>query len=188
MLDFINTVDVRNDGFGPDYLLGYRDLLVFAKRTGLLDSVDLAALEAEAVDHPRKAESSLARAKNLRELLYRICRAEFADDKIAEGDLRDLDEAILDAMADRVLTATAAGLRYVWRSGHGLELVIHAVALAAQDLLFNRGSRRRIRECPGRNCGWVFLDTSKGGRRRWCSDKTCGTASRISKFRSIGAD
>ncbi|MGH2486180.1 MAG: CGNR zinc finger domain-containing protein [Ktedonobacterales bacterium] len=26
-----------------------------------------------------------------------------------------------------------------------------------------------MRECPGPRCGWLFLDTSKNGARRWCS-------------------
>ncbi|WP_420820664.1 CGNR zinc finger domain-containing protein [Rhizobium tubonense] len=32
-----------------------------------------------------------------------------------------------------------------------------------------------MRACQGRNCGWLFLDQSCGGPRRWCSDKTCGS-------------
>ncbi|MBZ9993133.1 CGNR zinc finger domain-containing protein [Mesorhizobium sp. BH1-1-4] len=44
--------------------------------------------------------------------------------------------------------------------------------------------RRRVRECKGRQCGWLFLDTSRGGRRRWCSDETCGTRSRVTRFRA----
>lgn len=188
VLDFVNTVDVRNDGFGPDCLLTYHELLVFAERTELLDGEVAAALAKAAKEHPRKAQRSLARAKRFREVLYRICRSEFSDDLIAPDDLQDLDKAIHHAIAHRVLTSTRDGLRYVWRSSTDLDVVIRAVALAASELLVEKVDRRSIRECPGGNCGWVFLDTSKGGKRRWCSDKTCGTAARISKFRAAAAN
>ena len=32
----------------------------------------------------------------------------------------------------------------------------------------------RIRACPAPRCGWLFLDSSPGNRRKWCSMKTCG--------------
>ena len=39
----------------------------------------------------------------------------------------------------------------------------------------------RIRAC-GR-CGWLFLDSSRGGRRRWCSMNTCGNREKASRHR-----
>jgi predicted RNA-binding Zn ribbon-like protein len=32
----------------------------------------------------------------------------------------------------------------------------------------------RVRQCANPACGWLFLDTSKGGNRRWCSMSACG--------------
>lgn len=41
--------------------------------------------------------------------------------------------------------------------------------------------REKIGECP--RCGWLFLDKSKGGRRRWCSMAVCGTAEKVRAYR-----
>lgn len=41
--------------------------------------------------------------------------------------------------------------------------------------------RERLRSCP--RCGWLFLDTSRGGRRRWCSMQTCGNREKVSRYR-----
>ena len=38
----------------------------------------------------------------------------------------------------------------------------------------------RLHRCPGRDCGWVFLDTS--GRRRWCSMATCGRREKMRRM------
>jgi hypothetical protein len=54
----------------------------------------------------------------------------------------------------------------------------------AHELLIARNDRRDVRECKGDNCGWLFLDHSKGGHRIWCSDTSCGTRSRIARFRT----
>ena len=48
-----------------------------------------------------------------------------------------------------------------------------AVAADAVALLADPARMARLHRCPGRDCGWVFLDTS--GRRRWCSMQTCGS-------------
>jgi predicted RNA-binding Zn ribbon-like protein len=47
------------------------------------------------------------------------------------------------------------------------------IALNAGDLLVG-GDYRRIRRCEDAQCGWLFLDRSRGVRRRWCSMADCG--------------
>jgi predicted RNA-binding Zn ribbon-like protein len=42
----------------------------------------------------------------------------------------------------------------------------------------------RIRECASDRCGAWFVDTSKGGRRRWCSMAGCGNRTKASAHRS----
>ena len=38
----------------------------------------------------------------------------------------------------------------------------------------------RLHRCPGRACGWIFLDMS--GRRRWCSMATCGSREKMRRM------
>ncbi|WP_369324024.1 CGNR zinc finger domain-containing protein [Rhodanobacter denitrificans] len=41
-----------------------------------------------------------------------------------------------------------------------------------------------LRRCANtRSCGWLFLDTSKNQRRRWCAMETCGTAEKMQRYR-----
>jgi predicted RNA-binding Zn ribbon-like protein len=55
-----------------------------------------------------------------------------------------------------------------------------ALALLAVHALFTLPADR-VRAC-GR-CGWLFLDSSRGGRRRWCSMSTCGNREKASRHR-----
>jgi predicted RNA-binding Zn ribbon-like protein len=42
----------------------------------------------------------------------------------------------------------------------------------------------RVRPCAGPHCGAWFLDTSRPGRRRWCSMETCGNQAKKSTWRT----
>lgn len=55
-----------------------------------------------------------------------------------------------------------------------------ALSLLSVQALFTLPAER-VRAC-GR-CGWLFLDSSRGGRRRWCSMSTCGNREKASRHR-----
>ncbi len=48
------------------------------------------------------------------------------------------------------------------------------VAIDAASLLVDRRATVRLKRCPGPDCGWLFIDETKNGRRRWCMMETCG--------------
>ena len=56
-----------------------------------------------------------------------------------------------------------------------LDYIEHELALRAFELL-QTFPVARTRICAGPKCGWLFIDRSKGGRRRWCDMATCGNA------------
>ena len=53
-----------------------------------------------------------------------------------------------------------------------LRLPLLAVTAAAAQLLDRRSASGSVHACPGRDCGWLFLDPRN--RRRWCSMAVCG--------------
>jgi predicted RNA-binding Zn ribbon-like protein len=36
--------------------------------------------------------------------------------------------------------------------------------------------------CGGGLCGWLFLDESRGKRRRWCDMKDCGNREKARRY------
>jgi predicted RNA-binding Zn ribbon-like protein len=63
----------------------------------------------------------------------------------------------------------------------GLDHIGHVIAARAVTVLGQLASPR-LRLCAGHDCGWVFLDTSKSGRRRWCDMATCGNSAKARRF------
>ena len=55
------------------------------------------------------------------------------------------------------------------------------VVRSAADLLTG-SSLERVKRCPGEGCGWLFLDTSRNGSRRWCDMSSCGNRARVRAF------
>ncbi|WP_084432964.1 CGNR zinc finger domain-containing protein [Kibdelosporangium aridum] len=56
-------------------------------------------------------------------------------------------------------------------------------AMAAREAIDLVGSTR-LRQCAGDNCALLFLDTSRPGKRRWCSMERCGNRNKVREFRS----
>ncbi|MFI6352143.1 CGNR zinc finger domain-containing protein [Streptomyces sp. NPDC050743] len=61
------------------------------------------------------------------------------------------------------------------------------VARDAVELLTDPVARAAVRECEGDNCPLVYLDTSRGRRRRWCSSEVCGNRERVARHRRRAA-
>ncbi|WP_433340808.1 CGNR zinc finger domain-containing protein [Streptomyces sp. CA-253872] len=60
------------------------------------------------------------------------------------------------------------------------------LSLLARDtltLLTDPARTALLRRCDGEGCPLIYLDTSRGQRRRWCSSETCGNRERVARHR-----
>ena len=74
------------------------------------------------------------------------------------------------------------GFAWRWKRDDGLDRILWPVAWSAAELL-TEGPLARVREYPGDdNCGWLFLDTSRNGSRRWCDMSTCGNRAKARRY------
>lgn len=187
-LDFINTVDSRGSPWGPDFLTSYEDLVAWAHRLGMVDADERNILLAEAGRSASRAETELSLAKTLREALYRLFLSETAENHVRADDLDLVACLARQAQLHQSLECIAGTFKWHRPKTRDLNAINCRVAHSAADLLTSQDARRRVRACEGANCGWLFLDQSRGGRRRWCSDKTCGSHARVRKFRAVQSD
>jgi predicted RNA-binding Zn ribbon-like protein len=181
VLDFVNTVDSRGDRWGPDLLESFSDLMTFAQRVGLTSESTDKDLEQGAVEKDR--DIALSAAKELRECLYRVFLAEGVGGNPSRDDIAYLEEAATSARSRQRFSHDNGTWYWEPRFEEPLD-VVHLFAISGANLLAAKDGRRPVKECQGDNCGWLFLDHSKGGRRKWCSEESCGTHSRVKRFRS----
>jgi predicted RNA-binding Zn ribbon-like protein len=177
-LDFVNTVDPRHDDLRDDCLRDFAQLLRWALQAQLLTAEEYDRLEARSQHELALADAVHGRAIDLREALYRLFTAQ-----AAQGDLALLTDEAHRAWAGATLASTADGWAWQWDRAAGLDCVLWPVARSAAELLTS-GRLDRVRECEGPSgCGWLFLDTSKNGRRRWCDMRVCGNRAKGRRHR-----
>lgn len=182
-LDFVNTVDNRNDPDRRKELLGtYGDLVSWARDAQLLTQAEAEHLRARAARSSGQTRSALRRAKILREALYRIFSAIADEKQPAAADVALLDSFDKQAMAHRRIGRHEGGYGWQWRTdGDDLDLVLWQVAkagaeLLTSDLVYN------VRACAAEPCRWLFVDVSRNRSRRWCDMKVCGNRAKARKF------
>lgn len=69
----------------------------------------------------------------------------------------------------------------------GCAALLAAVARDAVELLTDSVARSALRQCAGDNCPIVYVDMSRGRRRRWCSSEVCGNRERVARHRRRAA-
>ena len=180
-LDLANTVDPRFGEPRDDYLASYRELVAWAAHARILSASEAERLVALGDRHPTQAERVRSRAVSLREAVYAL----FAPGSgRTEDGLAVLNEELRAAAAHAVLVPAADAYARVYRSGDGLDPMLWPCAQSAAELLLAPARRARTGECDGEDCGWLYVDTSKAGRRRWCSMRSCGNRAKAQRYRA----
>jgi predicted RNA-binding Zn ribbon-like protein len=181
-LDFANTVSWRRSGQPIERLQTYRDLIEWARQSGVLSAPQADALEREARRRPVVAARLLARGRMLREAIYRVFSAPVGRRAVKPDDLACLDRELHDAVGHVHFTRLRRQVVLAWpRSRDHLAMPLWVVACSAANTLVSVDTRR-LRTCPASNCGWIFLDTSKSGSRRWCDMRVCGSREKARRY------
>ncbi|HEY2950156.1 MAG TPA: CGNR zinc finger domain-containing protein [Micromonosporaceae bacterium] len=177
ILNLVNTVTARN-AEPVDWLDGYPRLLEWAELTGDFAPTTLAALRRASAAGSRAANLALRNAKALRETLWEVLSATIEGRAVPQGALERLQSRWRSAVAHASLTAEGRHVATTLSvETSGLEYLSHVLVLRAVRLLETL-PLDRTRICAGPQCGWLFIDRSKAGKRRWCDMATCGSAAK----------
>jgi len=163
-LDFANTVHQYGAPDPQDDLRDFDDLRLWGLQTGTWP----------ARGGVRGSLADLRRAKQARDLIYRVLSKLAAGKDPASQDLDKLNHHLAQALSQRKLGWSDKGATWTWTSAKDpVDLLLWRVFDSCATLLTSH-EWRRIRECGSATCTWLFLDQSKNGTRRWCDMKRCG--------------
>jgi predicted RNA-binding Zn ribbon-like protein len=172
-LDYANSVDwsledVPVDPEHTDMLRTERMLGRWGRRLDLLRD-----------DAEPASAAELRRARALRDAVYRLFSSISRDQKPARNDLDVLTSNYIESVKHATLLAGEDGYKLDWLA-RDPRRIRYSVATDAIALLQDLSRLNRVSRCPGRGCGWLFLNTS--GRRRWCSMSTCGSRDKMRRL------
>jgi predicted RNA-binding Zn ribbon-like protein len=182
-LDLTNTAAWSNGVPTNDRLVDFAALVRWAVRLGLITSKQAAALQRSSAAHPSQAVRTLQRARRFRQALHDVFAAQVSGGSVPSEALDKLNNHIAAALGHTQIRKRAGAFAWTWDAPDAFESLLWPVAQCTAELLTNAERLARVRLCAGDNCGWLFLDNSKRGARRWCRMSECGNRAKVRRFR-----
>jgi predicted RNA-binding Zn ribbon-like protein len=181
-LDFTNTVDNRGSDHPKNLLVSYGDLLQWGSEAGVLSAKLAERLRSIAEAAPGRAQSVLREAVQLRDALYTIFSAVAERRGISDAALGLLNRALQRAAEHARLVHSARRFSWEWMTPEEhMDFVLWPIARSAADLLVS-DKLALVGRCASESCSWLFLDTTKNHRRRWCEMRTCGNRDKARRY------
>jgi predicted RNA-binding Zn ribbon-like protein len=173
-LDLLATVGARHSPSPVERLDSVARLVEWLRGTGLVSGRE--EVDADA--------TWLEEFTSLRGRLHRIIHTELGGGPASAEELRELNRTAAAGAPPAMLERDDNGSLHrrlvppVQRE--------QLLAVVADDAVRLLGSpeRRLLRECEGSTCDLVYLDSSRGRQRRWCSASACGNRHYVAEHRA----
>jgi|SRR5579859_4931687 len=175
------SIDYVNE-LGPSSSFSWEDMLRFLLVTRIISPERSAQLLALPQNDPRSAEILLGKSQRLHASLRVIFNGLLQKDALSREWISPINEVLrITEGHDELLQQNGKwGLEFVAREG-GLDWLLAAIARSAAEIIAETATQR-LRVCSNPSCGLLFYDTSRTGRRRWCSMSRCGNRHKVAAF------
>jgi predicted RNA-binding Zn ribbon-like protein len=165
-LDFVATFGDRHRE-GVERLRQPTDLDRWLRATGLPTST-------------AACDQDLEDARRLREAINRLARATMQGTPGAARDVHELNDW---ASGSQLAPQLDDRFHRHWRAPGAIRGALALIAREAVELLTGP-ERELIRECAAAPaCSLLYLDRSRGRRRRWCEMERCGARAKMADYR-----
>ena len=181
--EFLNTDDLEN-GFPLERLPSLGDALTWFVERGVIHGEGADRLGHQAEVDASAAARDLARIHAVRGALREVADAIVDHRPPASGALDTVNRALHARQVIELVPSSDGCVAVDHR--HVGDPVDDALARLCDPLVaeLTGGNPERIRICDNDRCRWVFYDTSRTGRRRWCDMSTCGNRAKAARHRA----
>ncbi|MFE5408164.1 CGNR zinc finger domain-containing protein [Microbacterium sp. NPDC056569] len=163
-LDFVGTLRARRNDEPTEKLATPSDLDAWFTESGLVAEV------------AASVSRDLSDAIEVREAIYALVWSRLHDRPQPADAVATLNAAAATPPLTAALTADG------WtRSGTPRQALSHLAREAVE--IIGGEQAALLRECARPECTQVYLDTSRGHRREWCSMATCGSRMKAKAYR-----
>jgi predicted RNA-binding Zn ribbon-like protein len=176
-LDLVNTIHMR-DSRRIDLFDDNEAVQSWLSACGLMQQEQFINLQQE-----NKLTTLLKDLRSIREICHQILLAIEQSHEITTPVFSQLQTFIkpLRLMID--LTMQNGMLTRHYRGADLTDDILYKIANSVVDTL-QQVSWDRLKQCQHEDCILHFVDTSKAGKRRWCSMETCGNRYKAAQFYS----
>lgn len=179
-LDFVNTAELDGSGRPVESLSTLEDATAWLVEHDFLYSEEarpLGRLSAARQGH------LLAHIRDARAAIREVVESLVARRPTAAPAVATVNELL---RARPVVELVLTGGSLMARNRHVGDALEDALARLVDPLVESlaTGETQRLRVCANDGCRWVFEDTSRTGRRRWCSMASCGNRAKAARHRA----
>jgi predicted RNA-binding Zn ribbon-like protein len=180
-LDLANTEAYRGTGHEADLLHSYETLVAWSLAAGVLAPTEAGPLLRAAAEAPETAAELLARTRELRNVIHVVMQSVAGRTEPPEAALATLNAFLAESQVHGQIVRSNGDYEVRFRPEDDMALPIWRLTDSAAHLLLSP-DRDNVRECPGHECGWLFLDVTKNHSRRWCDSADCGNKARVRAY------
>jgi predicted RNA-binding Zn ribbon-like protein len=182
-LDFVNTV---HSAPGAAAALGdqgdWEGLVEFLSGAHVITSERVADLLAWRQSAPQVLPALMEKVFRLRAAIRLAFESRIAGAAIPEAAVEPINEILRITEGHDELAWEAGEWRLEFRAREeSIEWLLAAIARSAAEIIAE-GPGAPLRKCANPGCVLLFYDTSRTGRRRWCSMSVCGNRSKVAAF------
>ena len=171
-LDFANTADWHRHEEPRRMLVMYSDLVEWGRQLQILTRAEAERLLGDGEKRNKESAAVLKAAWELQDTIYHLFAARVAGKTPQEKDLNALNNIMTLTLTPQRIGYSSKKFQWEWDiADDALDQMLWHVVRSAMDLLTSEHVSR-VKMCG--ECGWLFLDTSKNGSRRWCIMEVCG--------------
>lgn len=180
--EFLNTRELEQ-GVLVDRLTSAEDALDWIVGQGLVHDVAASSERARLTSDPARAERVLENVRAVRDALREIADAVTESRAPDVAAVRMVNSALRARPVDELVVIDGV-VRL--SHGHAEDPFAEALARLAEPIVeeISEGHPERLRVCANDTCRWVFFDSSRSGRRRWCDMTTCGNRAKAARHRA----
>ncbi len=170
-LNFANTASGRGGPTHQEHLRIPLNVVEWAHHAGVLSAIEAGRLRGK-----RLPLSLLRDATRLRNLIFEVA-ASIAGGRRARADrLAEISSHYARMLKSARLSPGRRRCNWAWENTP--YSILGPIAQAAVEMLVQQ-DQKRIKQCAGHECGWLFYDETKNNSRRWCDMKVCGNRAKV---------
>ena len=180
--DFLNTDDTEN-GFPADRLPTLDSALTWFVDRGVIHKEGADRTRLVAARDDATSAHELARIQAVRSALREVSLSSAAHRAPSQGALETINRAL---HARQVIELVPGPDGVLVDHRHVGDPIDDALARLADPLVteLTAGHPERIKACASDTCDWIFYDSSRTSRRRWCDMSTCGNRAKAARHRA----
>jgi predicted RNA-binding Zn ribbon-like protein len=183
-LDFTNTSSGRGFLSHQEHLRDFDTIMQWVEHARVMAPSDCTYVRTTVAKRPKLGRAVFEQVLKIRELIWTIGTALAEQRPVSEKLRASLTAAHAESLRFAEMKMRDGAYIWTWDPRRDVQgAILGPITLSALTLLMEK-ELSRTKRCAGMECGWLFFDTTKNGRRRWCEMRVCGNRAKVRAARA----